>query len=240
MISVRNVSKIWSSKGTKLAALKGITFDVPAGQFVSILGPSGCGKSTLLRIIAGLVAQSSGSAKIGSKKSSAVGMIFQKPVLLPWKTVYENVALPLKLKKEDCRLQVNKILDVVGLSRFRDYFPSELSGGMQQRAAIARALVLNPEYLLMDEPFSALDEISRKKMNIYLKDLCGRIGITVLFVTHSIEEAVFLSDRVIVLSKRPGCVVFEKEVMFKIRRDEDLFFTEEFRGYARCLRESLS
>jgi NitT/TauT family transport system ATP-binding protein len=205
------------AQGTQgpLEALRDVSLEVMAGEFVTVIGPSGCGKSTLLRLAADIVRPTSGSVRIcgqppaAARRARAYSMVFQDPALLPWRTVRENVELPLEIGGAPPltrRAAAQQAIDLVGLSGFERARPAQLSGGMRQRTAIARALTLSPQVLLMDEPFSAVDELTRDRLNLELMDLWQRTGAAVLFVTHSIEEAVFLSDRVIVLTRRPGQV----------------------------------
>ena len=194
-----------------LVALQDVALNVRAGEFISLVGPSGCGKSTLLNIVAGLVAKSSGRVRVDGKDLSGpsrrTGMMFQSPVLLPWRTNLKNVLLPIEvfgLPEKDYLAKALNLLELVGLGPFAARYPSELSGGMKQRVAICRMLLCDPTVLLMDEPFSALDEMSREFMNLELLRIWDELQNTVLFVTHNIGEAVFLSDRVVVMSARPG------------------------------------
>jgi NitT/TauT family transport system ATP-binding protein len=219
LVSLRNISKTFSN-GT--LALKDMSLDVGAGEFLSLLGPSGCGKSTALRIIAGLGEPSAGtiewpaSARAGSntagKNGSSdheIGFVFQEPTLMPWATVADNVWLPLRLKgqsRRSTRDQVMEALTMVGLENFAKAYPRELSGGMKMRVSIARALITKPKLLLMDEPFAALDEITRFRLNNDLLALWERFGWTVIFVTHSVFESVYLSQRIVVMAARPGRV----------------------------------
>jgi NitT/TauT family transport system ATP-binding protein len=214
IIRLRDVSKVYrSSDGATLTALQGITLAIPAGEFVSVVGPSGCGKSTLLRMIAGLDAPSAGEVAVGGTPVLApipsVGIVFQDPLLMPWRTVLDNVMVPLEILRRGGageRGLALELLALVGLEGFERRYPRELSGGMQQRAAIARALVHNPPLLLMDEPFGALDEITREQMGRELLRIWEETGKTIVFITHSIAESVFLSDRVVVMSPRPGVI----------------------------------
>ncbi|MBI2881566.1 MAG: ABC transporter ATP-binding protein [Candidatus Tectomicrobia bacterium] len=217
-IRVEGVSKTFRSGVREVPALEGIHLDVREGEFVSILGESGCGKTTLLRIVAGLIFPSlgrvvlDGSAVTGPRRE--MGFVFQQSVLLDWRTVMENVLLPVeifRLRRDGFQPEAQKLLDLMGLSGFEGHYPVQLSGGMQQRVAIARALILKPSVLLMDEPFGALDAITREQMNLELLRIWSLTRNTALFVTHDIAEAVFLSDRVLLLSSRPGRVkeVFE-------------------------------
>ena len=210
---MRNVSKVFSN-GT--LALKDMSLDVERGEFLSLLGPSGCGKSTALRIIAGLGAASSGgidwpSSRLNSQglPQGEIGFVFQEPTLMPWSTVFGNVYLPLKLQgvgKSEARPRVMETLAMVGLADFAEAYPRELSGGMKMRVSIARALVTQPKLLLMDEPFAALDEITRQKLNDDVLRLWRQSGVTVIFVTHSVFESAYLSNRIVVMKARPGQV----------------------------------
>ena len=210
-IEARSLGKRYrSARGTDLVAIENVSFQVEEGEFVAVVGPSGCGKSTLLRIVAGLIPPTSGEvARVGrsvSRPDREIGIVFQSPVLLPWRTIRENVVLPLEFRGEN-RAAAEKalaLLALVGLDAFADRYPHELSGGMQQRAALARALVTDPSILLMDEPFGALDALTRKHLQNELLEIWERDRKTVMFVTHSVEEAVFLSDRVFVMSNSPG------------------------------------
>jgi NitT/TauT family transport system ATP-binding protein len=212
-IDVQGVSKTFASPAGTTEALRDVTLSVGAGEFVSIIGPSGCGKSTLLRIVGDLVEPSAGRVQVQGKPPDQArldreyGIVFQTPVLYDWRTVVENVRLPLELagrSRAECRTRPPDLLRLVGLEGFGDHYPRQLSGGMQQRVSIARALALAPSILLMDEPFGALDEMTRERLNLELLHVCAETGATALFVTHSIAEAVFLSTRVVVMSPRPG------------------------------------
>ncbi|MFF2277103.1 ABC transporter ATP-binding protein [Agromyces sp. NPDC058126] len=212
-VQVTAVDKVFETQGGRVHALEGIDLAVAAGEFVSLIGPSGCGKSTLMRLIADLDAPTSGSIAVFGKTPTQArldqeyGIAFQQAGLLPWRTVAANVALPLELHgvaQAARRAKVDELLDMVGLTEFAERYPDQLSGGMQQRVAIARSLAEQPRLLLMDEPFGALDEMTREKMQADLVRIAGETGAAVVFVTHSIPEAVFLSDRVVVMSPRPG------------------------------------
>lgn len=209
---VSNVEKRFKTKdGGTTHALAEITLTIKQGEFISLVGPSGCGKSTLLRLLSGLDLPDSGSVVHESTSvggpTAGVGMVFQQPTLLPWRTVLDNVLLPIELmggSKQEYVAEAKELLATVGLKDFANRYPSELSGGMQQRVGICRALIQRPKVLLMDEPFAALDLLTRKEMAIELLRICELRPITVVFVTHSITEAVLLSDRVAVISPRPG------------------------------------
>ncbi|GAA1828271.1 ABC transporter ATP-binding protein [Agromyces salentinus] len=212
-VEVAAVDKVFETRGGLVHALEGIDLTVAAGEFVSLIGPSGCGKSTLMRLVADLDAPSAGTITVFGKTPARArldqeyGIAFQQAGLLPWRTVAANVALPLELHgatSADRKAKVAELLEMVGLADFADRYPDQLSGGMQQRVAIARSLAEQPRLLLMDEPFGALDEMTREKMQSDLVRISAETGAAVVFVTHSIPEAVFLSDRVVVMSPRPG------------------------------------
>jgi NitT/TauT family transport system ATP-binding protein len=243
IVSLRNVAKTFEN-GT--AALDGLNLDVCAGEFVSLLGPSGCGKSTALRIIAGLSEASGGDVVSPSQQSDAaagqVGFVFQDPTLLPWASVADNVLLPFKLRTAHGakpHANVMQALKRVGLADFADAFPRELSGGMRMRVSIARALVTEPRLLLMDEPFAALDEITRFKLNNDLLALWQDMRDTVIFVTHSVFESVFLSQRILVMTPRPGRVFTEVDIPAPYPRDERFRTSAEYAGYCRRVSEAL-
>ena len=215
-LRVSGVQLIYDTSRGPLNALEGLTFDIRAGEFVCVVGPSGCGKSTLLKLISGLLPPSAGEVLLGGqpvhKPRADVGIVFQQATLLPWKTVYENVMVPVRAlgrRPEDYREKAEVLLRLVGLADFRSHYPRELSGGMQQRVAVARGLVHDPALLLMDEPFAALDAMTRESMMAELQRIWMSTGKSVLFITHSIPEAVFLADRVVVMSPRPGRVLEE-------------------------------
>ncbi|UTT62778.1 ABC transporter ATP-binding protein [Microcella humidisoli] len=212
-VSVTGVDKVFESTNGQVVALSEVDLTVAPGEFVSLIGPSGCGKSTLLRLIADLESPTAGTVEVfGTSAPQArldqrYGIAFQQAGLLPWRTVSANIALPLELSgspKAEVRARVDELIALVGLGDFGDRFPDQLSGGMQQRVAIARALAKKPELLLMDEPFGALDEMTREYMQTELLRIAAETGAAVVFVTHSIPEAVYLSDRVVVMSPRPG------------------------------------
>ncbi|HUB64239.1 MAG TPA: ABC transporter ATP-binding protein [Methylocella sp.] len=206
-------------------ALAGLDLEVRAGEFLTLLGPSGCGKSTILRLIAGLDRASSGVlTRSFDAGRASVGFVFQDPTLMPWASVFDNVFLGLRLQglsRSDATPIVNDVLALVGLTSFDEAFPRELSGGMRMRASIARALVLRPPLLLMDEPFAALDEITRFKLNDDLLALQGELGTTIVFVTHSVYESVYLSSRIVVMAARPGRIVKEMAIEAPAPRGKD-------------------
>ena len=219
-IRFKSVGQVFKTDSGPLEALRGVDFSVARHEFVAVLGPSGCGKSTLLRSIAGLLKPTSGSLEVFglevTEPRDDIGIVFQKPTLLPWANVEDNVVFPIKHKtgkvSQDDRVEARKLLKMVGLEGFEKRMPAELSGGMQQRVGIARALLLNPDILLMDEPFSALDALTREEMGFELLRIWQEHPKTVLFITHSISEAVLLADRVLVMSERPGCVIRDLDV----------------------------
>jgi NitT/TauT family transport system ATP-binding protein len=213
VVSVQSVNKIFGHGPNQTVALQEIQLEINQGEFVSLIGPSGCGKSTLLRIIGDLIIPSTGTVLVNGKPAHQArvdrdyGIVFQAPVLFDWRTVEKNVQLPLEVMKvapAERTARANKMLELVELNGFQKHYPYQLSGGMQQRVSIARALSFNPPLLLMDEPFGALDEITRERMNAELLAIWSRTRTTIIFVTHSIPEAVFLSTRVVVMSARPG------------------------------------
>lgn len=248
-VVAKGVSKVFPGRGSdEVIALDDIDLDVGAGEFVSLIGPSGCGKSTLLRLIADLESPTSGSLSVFDKTPRQArldqdyGIAFQQAGLLPWRTVRANVELPLQLHKVGGRKErVDELLEMVGLTDFAERYPDELSGGMQQRVAIARAFAEKPKLLLMDEPFGALDEMTRERMQGELVRLASESGAAVVFVTHSIPEAVFLSDRVVVMSPRPGRIraVVEVDLGRGVERGEALREDTSFFDRVSAVREAL-
>ncbi|OEU96540.1 ABC transporter ATP-binding protein [Streptomyces oceani] len=211
-IEVADLRKVYTPRRSEpTTALQDIDFQVRRGEFISVVGPSGCGKTTLLKILAGLIPYGEGAVRVAGRDVDGpmpeIGMVFQEATLLPWRTILQNVMVPVEvqgLSRDAHRAQARKLLEMVGLDGFEEQYPSQLSGGMQQRAGICRALVHDPAVLLMDEPFGALDAMTREYMNVELLRIWQQSGQTIVLVTHSIPEAVFLSDRVIVLTPRPG------------------------------------
>ena len=244
MIDVKALSKTYSTNNGEVSALSDISFSISKGEFVSVIGPSGCGKSTLLRIIGDLIEPSSGNVTINghstkeAREGGLFSFVFQNPVLLPWRTILENVHLPLETVHQATRDPL-ELLNMVGLADFGSKYPNELSGGMQQRAALARSLTFDPSVLLMDEPFGALDEFTRNELNDQLIKIWAEIKVSVLFVTHSISEAVYLSDRVIVLTKRPAQIGEIVEIPFKRPRTRNIKETNEFQEKVKWLRKKL-
>jgi NitT/TauT family transport system ATP-binding protein len=243
-VSLRAITKVYDSG---VVALGPLDLDVGKGEFVSLLGPSGCGKSTALRLIAGLSTPTSGRVAVarregGQRGENSIGFVFQEPTLMPWASVRDNVRLPLKLAQAPAReadAQVHEALAQVGLSEFAAAFPRELSGGMKMRVSLARALVTNPDILLLDEPFAALDEITRFRLNNDLLALWRNLNKTVIFVTHSVFESVYLSQRVVVMTPRPGRIGAELRVD-AAERDEDFRTSAEYASYCREVSHALT
>ena len=249
-ISVEAVSKVFETSGrTRTAALEDVSFAIRVGEFVSLIGPSGCGKSTILRLVSGLLEPTAGQitvqglAPVEARRQRRFGIVFQSPVLFDWRTVEQNVALPLEVMHEPkarAAERVDGLLELVGLSSFRRHYPWQLSGGMQQRVAIARALTYAPPFLLMDEPFGALDMITRDLMATELLRIwANTAGTTVLFITHSIPEAVLLSDRVVVMITRPGRIMTTVDIELPRPRTEAVRESQAFFGYDTELRRLL-
>ena len=244
LIVVSDLEKTYTTKGRALVkALGGISLAIDNGEFVTIVGQSGCGKTTLLKILAGLLARSAGAVTLRGEPVDGprrdIGVVFQDPVLLPWRTVLDNVMLPvdvLRLDRGVYRKRATDLIELVGLGGFGDKYPHELSGGMRQRVALARALVHDPSLLLMDEPFGALDAMTREFMNLELLRIWQEAKKTVVFITHSIPEAVFLADRVVVMSARPGRITEIVDVDLPRPRDLDMMASDEFGVYTRKIR----
>jgi NitT/TauT family transport system ATP-binding protein len=248
VVQVAGVSKTFDASGGRTKALEAIDLEIAPGEFVSLIGPSGCGKSTLLRLIGDLTAPTSGAITINGKPARRArldrdyGIVFQAPVLFDWRTVQSNVALPLEVKgvsRADRERRVQAMLELVELRDFARHYPYQLSGGMQQRVSIARALALEPSILLMDEPFGALDEMTRERMNSEVQRIWQQTGTTVVFVTHSIPEAVFLSSRVVVMSPRPGRIVRMIDIDLPRPRNDDTRETARYFELITEVRETL-
>ena len=247
-IMLKDIGMVYKTNdGRDVTALTGVSLDIQKGEFISLLGPSGCGKTTLLRIIADLLQPTSGEISIAGESprdarlSKKYGIVFQSPVLYDWRTVKKNIMLPLeimhipKAERED---RAMKMLDIVGLTEFANHYPNQLSGGMQQRVGIARALAIQPQILLMDEPFSALDEFTKEKLHEDLLRIWAKTNKTIIFVTHNIQEAVFLSNRICVLSPHPGRLSAVIDVDLPRPRTMDIKDTPEFTAYVAKVRNS--
>ena len=240
-ISLRNVRKVYRTRGEEFLAVSDATMDILAGELVSLVGPSGCGKTTVLKILAGLHPHDGGELTIGNRAQPFdpgrdVGMVFQQSLLLKWRRVLENVLLPaeiLGLPERESRERARDLLDMVGLGGFEEKYPYELSGGMQQRAAIARSLIHDPQVILMDEPFGALDALTREKMNLELLRIWSESRKTIVFVTHSIQEAVFLGSRCAVLTAGPARMADNFEIVLPWPRTLDVKTQESFGEYTR-------
>jgi NitT/TauT family transport system ATP-binding protein len=255
IITYDGITKRYGTGDESVLALDDIDFSVDDGEFVSVVGPSGCGKSTALHITAGLVDPTDGTVQVRGQdvqspafERSEIGLVFQKPILLEWRTVLKNVMLPVEIMHDNGVLENDpehyrdravELLNTVGLGDFIDSYPNELSGGMQQRVSICRCLVFDPSILLMDEPFGALDEFTRDTLNDELLDIWNETNKTILFVTHNIEEAIYLADRVIVLSSRPGTIQGDIEIDLDRPRDPDMKTEAEFNEYVAEVSETL-
>ncbi|HEY1413517.1 MAG TPA: ABC transporter ATP-binding protein [Rhodopila sp.] len=249
VVSVEHVAVAYTSREGTFQALSDVSLDVARGEFISLIGPSGCGKTTLLRLIADLAQPTAGQLRVNggtphqARTDRSYGYVFQSPALYPWRTAISNVMLPLEiigLNAAERRERATAALAAVGLTEAAGRYPWQLSGGMQQRVSIARALSLQPDLLLMDEPFGALDEITRDKLNLHLTDLWRERNLTVIFVTHSIPEAVFLSTRVVAMSANPGRISRIIECPFPRRRTLDLRDTRQFLDISQQVRDALS
>lgn len=230
-----DMTLVYETRAGTLPALGPLSLEMEEGEFLAVLGPSGCGKSTLLKILSGLLTPTTGQAWLGEDQicgpRSDLGIVFQQPTLLPWKTVLENVLVPLKLLgrlNADTRRQAEELLAMVGLTSFSHLYPDELSGGMQQRVGIARALVHNPRLLLMDEPFAALDALTREQIGFDMQEIFAQSRKSVVLITHSIPEAVLMADRVLVMSKGPGRIIYEETINLDRPRTAESMRTPEF------------
>ena len=244
VVSGRNVGKIFA--GGSVVALEGATFDIPKGSFVSLVGPSGCGKSTLLRLVAGLIEPTSGDLEVHGTAVTGprqdVAMMFQKATLLEWRTAVENVLLPTEIVRAPTRADRAHALDLLGMVGLTDFafsFPAQLSGGMQQRVALARLLQTGADIVLLDEPFGALDEFTRERLNLELLRIVDEVGATTIFVTHNITEAIFLADTVIVMTPRPGRMAKFVDVPLSRPRELKMQVTPEFNRLVEEVREAL-
>jgi len=245
LITVRNLNKVYTTReGERIHAVKDVSFSIREGEFVAMVGPSGCGKTTILKMLGGLVRKTSGDALLNGTPVEGprrdVGIVMQSPVLLPWRTVIDNALLPIevrRLKKREYCDKARELIKLVGLEGFESKYPFELSGGMQQRNALVRALILDPTLLLMDEPFGALDAMTRELMNQELLRIWDEKRKTVFFITHSIPEAVFLADRVLVMSPRPGQIIDDIEIRLPRPRDRDTMSLPEFGRLTKAIRD---
>lgn len=248
MIAVRNVNLVYPSRRSTVQALQNIDLLAKQGEFVSVVGPSGCGKSTLMKIVAGLLPATSGIVEVdGTQVKGAggnVGIVFQSPLLMAWRTILQNILLQIEIRGlpiASYRQRALDLLDTVGLAEFKHSYPHELSGGMQQRVGLCRALIHDPPLLLMDEPFGALDAMTREQMNAELQRIWLQSRKTVLFITHSISEAIFLGDRVVVMSPRPGRILADIKIDFaRPRSMDDLIGTTSFAALSREIRGFLN
>lgn len=243
LIEATEVTKIYGSKDGPVESLKPLSFNIKRGEFVSVVGPSGCGKSTLLKMIAGLLPITSGELTLSGKPilgpQKDVGIVFQSAVLLAWRTVIENILMQAEIRnlpKQKSLERAHQLVEMAGLKGFENKYPKQLSGGMQQRVSICRALLHDPSILLMDEPFGALDAMTRERMNLELQDIWANSGKTVLLITHSIPEAIFLSDRVIVMSDRPGSIAAIYEIDLPRKRSLEIMGSIEFGKYSSQIR----
>lgn len=248
IISADNVSKVYGNANASTVALKEVSLTIAQGEFVSLVGPSGCGKSTLLRLVADLDRPSAGTLRVNghapelARKRREYGFVFQAPTLYEWRTVERNAELPLEVMgrdRKEWKPRIDKMLALVGLRDFHQHYPWQLSGGMQQRASIARALSFDPAILLMDEPFGALDEFTRERMNLELLDIWETTHKTILFVTHSIAEAVFLSSRIVVMTPRPGRIAKVVDIDLPYPRTFETRETPRFFELVTDVRETL-
>jgi NitT/TauT family transport system ATP-binding protein len=245
-VVIADLSKIYELKGDRIESIRRVSFALERGGFLSIVGPSGCGKSTLLMILAGIIPPSAGAVLIGASPVTgprrATSLMFQVPALFPWRSVLGNVLFPIEIFKGDLerhRAEALKLLEMTGLIEFKDRLPEQLSGGMAQRVSLCRALITNPELLLMDEPFSALDALTRDEMGLELLNIWEKFRKTVVFVTHSIREAVFLSDRVIVFTPRPAVIGCDLRVDLPRPRTLEIQEAAEFNRYCAEIRANI-
>lgn len=246
-ISIRNITKVYGDGAEAVTALRNIDLDIQQGEFVSLVGPSGCGKSTLLHLTGGILSPTEGTitfngvdVQSAEHENSSVGLVFQHPILLEWRTVLQNILLPVQImvgngsmdgSVDDYRDEANRLIELVGLGGFADAYPNELSGGMQQRVSICQSILYDPSLLLMDEPFGSLDALTKKQLNEEFLDLWGQEEMTIVFVTHDLEEAVFMSDRIAVMSARPGEIIDVIDVGIDRPRTEDTRTTTEYHEY---------
>ncbi len=245
-IEFKNVHKDFVSKSDVLKVLDDINLSVESGEFVSIIGPSGCGKSTILDVLTGIVADYDGSVKVDGipleKSDKRMAYMQQKDLLMPWRTLLDNVILPLELQgenKETSKKRIVEMLPIFGLDGFENAYPNELSGGMRQRAALLRTILVDSDIMLLDEPFGALDAINRSKMQAWLLKIWNEYKHTVVFITHDIEEAIYLSDKVFILGNRPAKVLKELKINFERPRSKDILLNAEFLKYKKIMTDAL-
>lgn len=244
MISVKELNKTYGTReGAPIYALSNVSLEITRGEFVTVVGPSGCGKTTLLKILAGILKKSSGTILVNGNPINApsrqLGVVFQEPLLLPWRNILQNIMVPVEIQGRDgpkFSAAAQQLLSLVGLQGFERKYPRELSGGMQQRVGIARALIHDPDLLLMDEPFGALDAMTREQMNLELMDIWSEKKKTILLITHSIAEAVFLADRIVVMSPRPGRIAEIIVVDLPRPRHLEIINTDVFGAYVKRVR----
>jgi NitT/TauT family transport system ATP-binding protein len=246
ILRTEHIGVTFASPQGDLGALGDVSFEIELGEFICFVGPSGCGKSTLLRVLAGLLQPTQGQVWLRGAPhhgpSSDIGIVFQKANLMPWRTVLRNITLPLEIQDRDALLaqqQAADLIRLVGLQGFEHNYPAELSGGMAQRVAIARALIYDPDILLLDEPFGSLDALTRERMNLELLRIWEARQKTVIMVTHNIQEAILLSDRVLVMTARPGRIVLDLHVTLPRPRSQDLVYDDEFTRLARRVRQAI-
>ena len=245
LIIFKNVSKNYYEDRKPFVAIDKINFEVYSNQILSILGPSGCGKTTILRLISNVLKPTEGEILYQdknisyAKKNGLIGLVPQEPTLLPNRTVDTNIALPLEIRRERNKNAVYQTIELLGLRGFEKFYPYQLSGGMKQRVSIARALVYKPEILLMDEPFASLDEITRENLNLELINIQRKLKQTIVFVTHNIEEAVFISDQLIIMSTHPGKIIKKIQVNFPIERNQELRNRQDFLRIVQQIRQLL-
>lgn len=241
-LTVKDLSVVFNDENNSIHALENISFDIQQREFICFLGPSGSGKTTLLRLIANLIKPTSGEVNFMFGHQPKIGMVFQQPNLMPWRSVLDNIKLPLELENVDKNIANQKakdMIELVGLKGFEDSYPRDLSGGMAQRVGLARGLIHDPDLLLLDEPFASLDALTRERMWTELSNIWQAKQKTVIMVTHSINESLFLADRVLVLTQRPGKIKFDMQVDLPRPRNDDIRYTSHFGKLAKKLRDAI-